>query len=110
MENAFGILAAQWRIFHTKMEVNPPLVVDIIKASCVLHNMLQADSTPAQIRSLSTENVGRSITGLNDLRQVGNRDGTNTLTIHGKFKSFFSNTASLPWQEAHVTRGFFTAD
>ena len=91
------------------MEVNPALVMDIIKASCVLHNMLQAESTPAQIQSLSNEIAGRSITGLDDLRPVGNRAGTDTLAIRGKFKEFFSNTAHLPWQEAHVMRGI-TAD
>ena len=40
VENAFGILAARWRVFHTKMEINTTLVVDVIKASCVLHNLI----------------------------------------------------------------------
>ena len=40
-------------------EIKADLVVDVIKASCVLHNLMQLDSTPAQITSLTHEVHGR---------------------------------------------------
>ena len=46
VENAFGILAARWRIFHTKIALGPEATIKLVKATCVLHNMLQSQSTP----------------------------------------------------------------
>lgn len=43
VENAFGILAARWRFFHTDIEIQPEFVDNIILACCCLHNMLRSD-------------------------------------------------------------------
>ena len=51
MENAFGYLAARWRICHTKMVVKPNFVTDIVKVTGVLHNMLYAGSTDNTFRA-----------------------------------------------------------
>lgn len=107
VENAFGILAARWRIYHTKMEVRPEVVVSIIKATCALHNMLQAASTPAQIRHLTQETTGLPVAGLRQLIPTGNRGGAEALRIREQFTDYFNVTAPLEWQEAHVTRGTF---
>ncbi|XP_005095288.1 uncharacterized protein LOC101846872 [Aplysia californica] len=58
VENVFGLLAERWRIFHTKIDARPRLVVDITKAACVLHNMLQSQSTPIEVMSLLEEQKG----------------------------------------------------
>lgn len=42
VENAFGILAARWRIFRRPFECNVSLVDQVVKAACVLHNYLSA--------------------------------------------------------------------
>jgi len=47
VENAFGILAARWRVFLSKIAVRPDLAPCIVKATVRLHNMLQRSSTPA---------------------------------------------------------------
>lgn len=107
VENAFGILAARWRIYHTKMEVAPELVVGIIKATTVLHNLLQAASTPAQIRVLAQETIDEPVAGLGELIPTGNRAGREALRIREIFTDFFNVTAPLDWQEGHVTRGCF---
>ena len=40
VECAFGILAARWRVFHTKICMLPCHVDTIVMAACVLHNYL----------------------------------------------------------------------
>lgn len=40
VECAFGILSNKWRIFHRPMNVSTDFAVDIVKASCILHNIV----------------------------------------------------------------------
>ncbi|XDV25558.1 hypothetical protein PO909_029458, partial [Leuciscus waleckii] len=41
VENAFGILAAQWRMYRRVIGVSPDHVEACVKATCVLHNFLR---------------------------------------------------------------------
>ena len=59
--------------------------------------MMQAESIPAQITTLTEEVEGVSIEGLEDIRGTGNRAEVEAIEIHGKFKSFFNNTAPVEW-------------
>lgn len=40
VENAFGILASRFRIFHTQINVAPERIDSIVMAACALHNFL----------------------------------------------------------------------
>ena len=40
VENAFGILANQWRLYHCWIYLNPDNVTTVVKATVVLHNIL----------------------------------------------------------------------
>lgn len=40
VENAFGILAHEWRVFLTTIKLSPDKVTDIILAACCLHNLM----------------------------------------------------------------------
>lgn len=108
VENAFGILAARWRVYHTKMAVRPEMVQDIVKATCVLHNFLQAQTTPAQVTTLLQESEDESNAGLQDVTGAGNRAGKDALDVRNAFMDYFVNIAPVQWQEAHVNRGVFT--
>lgn len=46
VENAFGIMARKWRIFHVPMNADLKLIDSIIKAACVLHNYLLSHRHP----------------------------------------------------------------
>jgi hypothetical protein len=41
VENAFGILANHWRVFTTKIHLQPETVDKIVLACTVLHNVLR---------------------------------------------------------------------
>ena len=72
---AFWMAARIWKVFHTKMEVSPDLAVDIVKTVCVLHNFLQAQSTPTEMTSLLNDMPDISVEGLQDIQGKGNRSG-----------------------------------
>ncbi len=41
VENAFGILAQQWRVLHREIDLQVDFLTDMVLATCVLHNYLQ---------------------------------------------------------------------
>ena len=51
VENAFGILAYHWRIYHHHIYLNPNNVTTVVKATVVLHNilMLQNDKVHTDV-------------------------------------------------------------
>ena len=40
MEQVFGILAQRFRIFYTNIAIKKNTVIQVVKAACVLHNIL----------------------------------------------------------------------
>ena len=85
------------------------LVNEIIKATCVLHNFLQSQSTPAQVTNLLQKSEDISAEGFKNLAGSGNRGGRDTITIRNTFMEYFVDYSPVAWQIAHINRGFFTA-
>ena len=106
VESAFGVLASRWRIFHTKMAVCPDKVNCIVKASCLLHNMIQTSTTPAEITSL-LENNEENMEGLQNFNPCGYRGTDDAICTRNKFKQYFVDINPLTWQNEHVRRGLY---
>ena len=109
VENTFQILAARWRVYHTKLRVRSQLVNEIIKATCVRHNFLQSQSTPAQVTNLLQEAEDISAEGFENLAGSGNRGGRDAITIRNTFMEYFADFSPVAWQIVHINRGVFTA-
>lgn len=96
VENAFGILAAQWRMYHRVLDVQPEVAEKCVKATCVLHNFLRMTA--------QTPGAGGSITGsevepLPGLGRVGaNNSAREAIRVRETFSAFFSTEGVVPWQ------------
>ncbi|KAJ8025522.1 Protein ALP1-like [Holothuria leucospilota] len=126
VENAFGILAARWRIFGRPIEAKPENVDHVVKATIVLHNyLLSTDSSiepnvryvpprfvdfmgeDGDIRPGQWRLITRGDTNLRDVGRMGANIATrNATNIRDTFKNYFqSNSGMVPWQNELVNRG-----
>lgn len=107
VENAFGILTARFRVFHTKIAVSPQRANAVIKAACVLHNMLQRSSTPAMVTTLLQDAPELSgAGGLRNINHQGYHGRNDAVAVRNRYKQFFNEDDSCPWQNDHVRRGY----
>ena len=119
IENAFGILAAKWRIFRRAIRANVDVVEKAVQATVCLHNYLRLtenanyipagfvdceDSSgniiPGDWRSEINSDEG----GLRHLNQIGgNRYTFEAGSSRDDFKSYFNSPGGeVPWQLQHV--------
>ncbi|XP_038056501.1 protein ALP1-like [Patiria miniata] len=128
IENTFGILAARWRVFRRPIHANIPKVISIVKATCVLHNWLKgADQrVPGESRHYCPQNFTDAesengttapggwrdeVTEADGMREIQHLGSNNysliSATIRESFCEYFvSPDGEVPWQYAHVRRGF----
>jgi DDE superfamily endonuclease len=113
VENAFGILAARFRVFEKPMPYSPDKVVKIVKTCCALHNWLQ--QTTLQNRhyefTVDTERTqaGTTIPGSwrNEPQPLGmqampishsNHPSHNSAGLRESYANYFVGSGSVPWQ------------
>ncbi|XP_065584575.1 uncharacterized protein LOC136043591, partial [Artemia franciscana] len=116
VENAFGILAARWRIFNSPINCKVETVDSIVKACCCLHNfVLSENSQYCPINFVDAQSGNREIipgawrTMVSDnwlqrqQRQGANNFAVTPMTIRTKFLEYFnSGQGALPWQEEYL--------
>ena len=117
IENAFGILAAKWRIFRRPIKSNVNLVENIVKATVCLHNYLRltenASYTPQGF--VDSEDISGNIIpgdwrnssdlGFKKLRNIsGNRYTNESADTRLNLMEYFNNEGSVPWQLDYVRR------
>ncbi|XP_070819492.1 uncharacterized protein [Chaetodon trifascialis] len=121
IENAFGILAARWRILGRAMECSIETAEDVTKACVALHNFLSKgdQSLPEQHRYIppgmvDTEGapgewrqVIQGDTNLLPTRRItaarATQDG---MVVREIFKEYFqTDEGRIDWQDRHVRRG-----
>ena len=105
VENAFGVLAARWRVFNTRIAVQPDTSKLIVMACCVLHNMLQTTTNTAQNATAAEVSGNHTHEGLQQFRHVGNRATKEAINIRENFKRYFIERNPLTWQNQQVRRG-----
>ena len=111
VENAFGILAARWRVLLRPMEVTPENARKVVKAAVVLHNKLRDANPTIPQAELDHEGLnGQIIPGAwrtaGVMREVeavaerGTRIGQKGKQQREYLKHYFlSKVGKVPWQE-----------
>jgi len=107
VENAFGILAARWRIFHTSNNGSLRLVKLIVKTCVILHNFLitkkdlntiTADPSVDDLSGNWRETTSGD-NGMQNLRPQGSNNFTGSASeIRNHFKEYFNSTGAVNWQ------------
>ena len=112
IENAFGILAARWRIFHRPIQATVEHVELYVLAALALHNYLPLTSNAMYTPSgfVDSESGGGSIhlgewrnrdiaQGFNSIRPVrGNRNRLEVVQMRDEINKYLiSEEVSLPW-------------
>nr|CAI5839359.1 unnamed protein product [Callosobruchus analis] len=115
VENAFGILASRFRIYHTAINVQPENIEKIVMATCVLHNFL-IEHTPSSyaprdcFNQENTEN-GTIITSGYDttdsnMENLRRRHQGNIMSdaknVRIEFSNYFVNEGKVPWQDYFI--------
>ena len=112
VENAFGILANRFRVFHTKINLSPDKVTDMVLATCCLHNFLVENSKSytsicdsEDLENCVTANgAWRSDPPLSGLTSGLGRNPSRNAKEQRQFLTdyFSSNIGSVSWQEKMI--------
>ncbi|KAK0137444.1 Protein ALP1-like [Merluccius polli] len=97
VENAFGILSSQWRVYRRAFEVNVDVAEKCVKATCVLHNFLRRTTPPSALRGNIPVGEEDPLPGLG--RVAANNSVREAIRIREAFTSFFSAEGTVPWQD-----------
>ena len=107
VENAFGILAQRFHLYNRRLQLKPYTVIFIVKATCILHNFLQGNSTiGATYADLNPDHepyLGENgaIVDLDYLQ--GYRSARESQRIRNLFKNYFcSPEGVVTWKDSRV--------
>lgn len=97
-ENAFGILANRWRMYHRKLSMSPENVDRAVKATIVLHNMLCGEHEVGahDIHTMETD-IHDGV--LKPFMREGHRPRDSAIGVREQFKNYFVSPAgAVAWQ------------
>lgn len=104
VENAFGILANRFRVFHTNINLSPEKATKIALSCCYLHNYLKMKNAPIYLRTSNEKDTGSNenscFTDLEPMRY--NNSSSNAKNIRDKFCNYFNTVGAIPWQNKFV--------
>ena len=104
VENAFGLLAARWRVFQRRLQLHPQNADKVIQVTCVLHSYIQKTSpatAPVQDQGPPNRNHGSRPTSgaIGSLQMTGNKAAQDAVAVRAAFKNYFNSPAgAVDWQ------------
>lgn len=103
-ENAFGIMASYFRIFHTSINTKPSKIDKIILASCILHNMMRSERIAAPMETTFGTHDSTQLPAENLLPMANaiGRPQNEGHIIREKFKEYFVGIGAVEWQDRAI--------
>lgn len=101
VENAFGILAAKWRVLRTAIEVDVQCATTIVSAAVVLHNFVMRHE-PCSRDDVEPWNPTEVDETTDHPPSFRGRPASQGSWIRDSFAAYFNNAGSVPWQEYKV--------
>ena len=107
VENTFGILTSQWRMYRGVIGVSPSNVDACVKVTCILHNFIRKTTRPTtrpQPRpgQSAGPSANREAAGLQRIHRAGSNNATReALLVREAYVSYFSNEGAVGWQPEH---------
>ena len=99
IECAFGILRAKWRFLATEVNISVKNCEELIKAACLLHNII-IERFYDMSENLGGEN---NVRGEQAIQQRANRGNNISLDIRNKFMNYFNSpSGEVPWQRNRI--------
>lgn len=101
MECTFGILAAQWRLYHRVLGVSPKVADAVVKATCILHNFLRWEEADDD---LERRHAPLPSEPQDPIQRVGSNNASReALEVRQRFTTYLSSPASeVAWQHSVV--------
>lgn len=99
-ENAFGMLANVFRVFHTPIYLKPAKAAKIVRTACVLHNFIRqrVNYVSASGQSQQDEQVGVSC-NLTELKSIRGNYTNSAKVVRDQLKEYFCTVGAIPWQD-----------
>ncbi|RVE44383.1 hypothetical protein evm_010953 [Chilo suppressalis] len=114
VENAFGILASRFRIYHTAINLEPKNIEKIVMATCVLHNYLikhvGGSYAPRECfyeentanGTIITEGYNTTDSNMENLHRTQGNILNYAKQVRAKFTNYFVNEGKVSWQDNFV--------
>ena len=98
VENAFGILTSGFHIFQRLMQQEPPVVVRVVMACLVLHNLLRMRYPTGQQDDFGAEVQPPIVLEGNDIPYEGRNPLKAAKTQRNILRDYFMTDGQVPWQ------------
>ena len=104
VENAFGILTQKFRLFYSRIQLSPENADKVVLAACVLHSYLRND---VSVEDCVIENTDApsQYSHVTAFRPSGGSASEEDMSVREKYRQYFANVGSVPWQLETIRRG-----
>jgi hypothetical protein len=96
VENAFGILAARFRVFRSPMAIQPNRAKKIVLAAVVLHNFLHERGH--SVRGTTMPDNIEAPPGTTDFKPCQHKHGLKAKYVRNNFADYFISQGQVDWQ------------
>lgn len=97
VENAFGLLSQNFRIFFTPIHSNIDNIEDLITVACILHNLIIDErGAPIEINEFNSNNFDSIVNEYHEIEADSNMELK--YKIRDTYKDYFNTIGSVTWQ------------